>query len=429
MPTGSFRGGMQVNNTLYGAWAGEVYTVNQSGDTVLFSTVLGSTDSIFVARNNATSPVLAIIGNGGVAYALLTSSAQLTTYPDADVGSPSAVGGHLGYFMFGYGNGDIQPSDLNSTNLNTLNKARTESNPDGVVNIVSFNGQLYVLGEKTIEVWGDPVNSSGFPLTRIGFHITPGLKAPHAVAGWQPEFGNPFIWVGSDSTVRQLDGFGALKISPPQLDRLIASVVFPATELEASCYVAGGHAFWQINCVTGESATSWSWVYNCNNQKWHERKSQASTFSRLKRSIPAFDKWLVGDRNSSDLWEFDHTQPYEGGAPISAIMESGPVKDFPNRQRIMRADFDFTPGVGLANGTEPIETDPSVLLEVSQDGGKTWPYSWVRKLGRQGETQQRIYVLNAGLSGDEGGRWRWTVSDPVHLGFIGAAMDPEVVKK
>jgi hypothetical protein len=69
------------------------------------------------------------------------------------------------------------------------------------------------------------------------------------------------------------------------------------------------------------------------------------------------------------------------------------------------------------------------LLEVSQDGGKTWPYSWVRQLGRQGETQQRIYVLNAGLSGDEGGRWRWTVSDPVHLGFIGADMEPAVVKK
>lgn len=428
--TGSFRGGLQVADTLYGGWSDGLYTVNQSGELTLYSTVLASTDNIFIAQNNReANPHIAIVANSGTAYVALTTAGTLTTYPDSDIGSPTCVGGHLGYFMFGYGNGDIQSSDLNGTNLNTLNKARTESNPDGVLNIISYNGQMYVFGEKTIEVWGDPVNTSGFPLTRIGFNILPGLKTAHAIAGYQPEFGNPFIWVGSDNTVRQLNGFSAEKISPPDLDRLIANVVFADTQLEALCFNAGGRSFWQLNCNTGVDSTSWSWVYVLDIKTWYEARSYGSTRSHYKRSVPAFGKWVVGDTESSDLLAIDHTLQQESGDPIIAILESGPVKNFPDRQRIRRADFDFTPGVGITGGTQPIETDPSVLIEVSRDGGQTWPVSWVRDLGRAADYGRRVYVLNAGLSGDEGARWRWTISDPVHVGFLGGEMETELEAK
>jgi hypothetical protein len=430
--SGTFRGGLQVANTLYGAWAGELYTVNQSGEATLYSTVLASTDNIFIAQNNrATNPHIVIVANSNTAYLVRTTAADISAYSsiDADVGSPTCVGGHMGYIMFGYGNGDIQASDLNDTNLNTLNKARTESNPDGVLNIFSYNGQMFVFGEKTVEVWGDPVNLTGFPLSRVGFNILPGLKAAHAVAGWHPEFGQPPIWVGSDNTVRRLSGYSAEKISTSDLDRLIAAVVFPDTQLEANCWVAGGAAYWQVTCNTGVAATSWSWTYAVDTGKWFESRSYGLTRSAYKRSVPAFGKWLVGDSESSDLLAIDHTATEEAGDPITAVMESGPAKDFPNRQRIARADFDFVPGVGIATSTLDHIVNPTVLIEVSKDGGKTWPVSWVRSLGSQADWQRRIYVLNAGLSGDEGARWRWSISDPVHVGFTGGSMDPAVVTK
>ena len=412
--SGSFRGGLQVGSFLYGAWTDEVYTVNQSGDLVLYSTLNG-TDRIFIAQNNATTPAIAVVSNSAP-FIINTTAAAVQSYPDVDAGSPTCVREHLGYFMFGYGNGVIQASDLNSTNINTLNQARTESNPDGVVNIVSYQGNLYVMGSKTIEVWGDPVNESGFPLTRIGFNIVPGLLAAHAVSGWEPEFGYPFIWVGSDATVRQLKGFGAEKISTDDLDKLIADVTFPDTDLDAMCYVAGGNAYWQLN------GPDWSWVYELGNGIWYERKTVGLDKSKLTRSVPAFDKWLTGSTQSTDLLEFDHTKYREGSDLVVASMESGPAKDFPRNQRISRADFDFTPGVGVSTGDDPIQTDPSVLIEVSRDGGKTWPVSWVRKLGKQGKNQREVFVTNAGISGDEGARWRWTVSDPVHVGFTGGVM-------
>lgn len=409
---GSFRGGLQVGSFLYGAWTDEVYTVNQSGDLVLYSTLDGA-DKIFIAANNATTPGIAVVSNN-TAFIIDTTASAVSNYPDGDVGSPTCVREHMGYLMFGYGDGTIQASDLNSTNINTLNQARTESNPDGVINMVSYQGQLYVFGDKTIEVWGDPVNDSGFPLTRIGYHIVPGLLTAHAVAGWEPEFGYPFIWVGSDATVRQLDGYGARRISTDDLDRLIADVVFPDADLDAMCYVAGGNAYWQLN------GPDWSWVYEVNNGTWFERKTEGLDKSKLTRSVPAFDKWLTGSTQSTDLLEFDHAFKFEGSDQLVASMESGPAKDFPRGQRIARADFDFVPGVGITTGTDPIQTDPTVQLEVSRDGGRTWPLSYVRDLGRQGESRQRIFINNLGVSEDEGPRFRWTVSDPVDVGFTGS---------
>jgi hypothetical protein len=414
-----FRGGLLVANTLYAAWTDELYTVNASGERTLFGSLSGS-DKIFIARNNAATPNVAIVTQAG---AFELSGGSIISYSDGDVGSPSCVCGHLGYFIFGYGDGDLLASGLNSVAINTLDSARTESNPDGVENIISYDGQLFVFGKATIEVWGDPTNPSGFPLSRIGYNIRPGLKTPHTVSGWEPEFGNSFIYVGSDNTVRQLVGYEPNKISPPDLDDLIADVAFPDTQLDSLCYVTRGHAFWQLNGPT------WSWVYNVNNQSWHERKSYLSDKSTLTRSIPAFDKWLVGDTTETDLYRFDHDLQQEAGSPIIAQMESVGEKAWPNRLRVPRADFDFTVGIGESTGQDPIETDPTVAIEWSDDGGRTWSTPWNRKLGRQAISQKRVTVLNTGLTGPMGRKWRWTISDPVHVGFMGSAMDVELRNK
>jgi hypothetical protein len=207
------------------------------------------------------------------------------------------------------------------------------------------------------------------------------------------------------------------------LDRLIAAVVFPDTQLDAMAYVVGGHAFWQINGPT------WSWVFNVNNQTWHERRSYNQVKSNLTRSVPAFDKWLVGSTESTDLLRMDHQLQEEAGEPIICIHEASEAKDWPNRIRVPRADFDFTVGIGEAEGADPIETDPTVRIEWSNDGGRTWSTPWNRKLGPQAKSQQRVTVLNTGYTGPMGRRWRWTVSDPVHVGFLGSSMDVELRTK
>jgi hypothetical protein len=420
--TGSFRGGIVVPNTLYGAWTGEIYSVNQSGELTLFSTLSG-TDMPFFGRNNAATPDVAVRTDVGV-YLINTSGGTLDAYPDSDVGSPSCLCGYLGYLWYGYGDGTLQVSKFNSTAVNTLDQALTITNPDGILNIFGYNGQIYAMGENTVEIWGEPINATGFPLTRQGFNITPGLMAAHAVAGWEPEWGYPPIYVGSDGTVRQIQGYQAVKISTSDIDRDIQGVNFNSvSSINALVYNTGGHAFWQLNLP------SKTWVYHVNEGTWHERKSQYLTKSRLVRSVPFTERWLTGDTQGANLFVMDVDEHTEGGAELTATMESGPVKQFPHRQRVARCDFDITPGTGVTTGTDPVQTDPQMQIEVSYDGGRTWPHSWNRKIGQQAESMRRVFVTSPGITGDEGARWRWSISDPVHVGFQGADMAPTVLSK
>src|SRR5512139_1556177 len=418
-PTGNgvFLGGVLVNNSLYARFGTKLYTVDSSGALTTLTGTLTGSEKTFFARNNAATPDVVFVCSDG---AFIISASAKTAYPDVDLpASPTCVCFHDGYFMFGYGTGKIQASGVNSTSINALDFTTTESNPDGISRLWSHKGLLYAAGPATIEVYGTPINSTAFPLTRQGYNITPGLISAWAVAGFEPEFGNFPIYVGSDNTVRWLKGSVPDKISPPDLDFLIASVT-DKTTLEALCYISRGNTFWQL------SSDTWTWVYNLNTGTWHERQSYGLSRSLMSLSVPAFDKWLVGDTQAYYLLEIDPERLLEVSAPLVATIESDAAKDFPNRVRVARADFDFTVGVGDVTGTDPIETDPTVMVCWSDDGGVNWTNPWNRKLGKQAISTQRVTVLNTGLSGPMGRRWRLTVSDPVHFGLMGGDMAAEV---
>lgn len=416
-PTGQgvFLGGVLVANSIYARFGTSLYTIDSSGAFTTLTGTLSGSDKTFFARNNAATPDIVLVANDGP---FVISGSTKTAYPDGDIGSPNSVCFHDSYFMFTYGTGNIQASGVNSTSINTLDNTTAESNPDGLTRGFSFRGFYYACGPNTIEVYGPPVNPTAFPLTRQGYNITPGLITPWAIAGFEPEWGNFPMYVGSDSTVRILNSTTPQKISPPDLDFLIANVSDKDT-LEAMCYISRGHAMWQLSC------NDWTWVYDLNSTTWHERQSYGLTRSRMTLSLPAFSKWLVGDTQANYMLEVDPQELFEVSDPLIATVESAPAKDFPNRIRCARADFDFTVGVGDVTGTDPIETDPTIMVSWSDDGGVNWTNPWNRKLGKQAKSQQRITVLNTGITGPMGRRWRLTVSDPVHFGLLGGDMMPE----
>jgi hypothetical protein len=416
-PTGAgvYLGGVVVGSLAYIRMGSSFYTVDSSGSLNSLTGTASGTDKTFFARNNAATPDIVFVCDDGV---FTLTGGTKAAFSDGDVGSPNSVCFHDGYFMFTYGSGKIQASGVNAVTINPIDFTTAESNPDGLLRGWSFRGLYYAAGPATIEVYGDPVNATGFPLTRQGYNITPGLHSAFAVAGFEPEFGNFPIYVGSDNTVRHLQGSNPIKISPPDLDFLIASVD-DADDLEALCYISRGHAFWQLSSAT------WTWVYNLTNGTWHERQSYGLARSRMTLSLPAFSTWLVGDTEANYILEVDPEKLIEVTSPLIATIESAPAKDFPNRIRVARADFDFTVGVGDVTGTDPIETDPTVMISWSDDGGATFTNPWNRKLGEMAEYQHRVTTLNTGLSGPAGRRWRIAVSDPVHFGLMGGDMSAE----
>jgi hypothetical protein len=420
----SFCGGLFVAGTLYTAWNGHVATFNSAGaETVLTSTdpVATPTSKGFWARNNKPTPDIVFIDPDHRVYTVTSSAVSL--FADADVNGGAVANSvcfQHGYFFFTIGDGTVFASDLNSVVVQSLSFTVAEAKPDGALRAIPWQDQLYIFGPSSIEIYQDTANTPpAFPYSLVNSMST-GLAGRYAVAGHEDGFGGKgLLWVADDNTVVILNGYQPNKVSPPQLDRLIAAVADKNT-LEACVYISGGHPKWVLSCP------DWSWEFDLNTQKWNERASYLIPRWRGTQAVYAFGQWIVGDTISdsdtvsgSKLLAVDNMNHTEDGDPLLYRLESGPVAKFPNRTVVPRADFDFATGTGIATGPDPIATQPRVRISWSDNGGVLWSNPLHRPLGSQGRAEQRVTVTRTGMAGPGGRRWRLDVTDPVHVGLMG----------
>ena len=420
-----YRGALLVNNLLYVALSGQLITVDHNGVVAVVGSLAG-TLPVTMARNNLNpTPQIAIVTENGAFYT--NGSAAPVTWPDPNLPIANSVAFQDGYFHFTIGDGRVFASGLNATSVNSLAfvtiQSRTAST---LLRGIPYKGMMFFFCTSFCEVWNDTANASpAYPYSRLQV-IDRGLIGPNAIAGYQDGFGQLF-WVADDGGVYTLDsGLNPNKVSPPDLDRLIAAVP-DKTTLLAGCYVSGAHSFWTL------SSPTWTWEFNLGTQKWNERESYqagnnttgAFSLWRGRGGTFAFGKWIVGDQQSGNLGFIDLTNQQEFGQPVRMRMESGPVQNFPNRLRIARADFNWVPGVGIVSGAGPTYTNPQVAISISNNGGLNFSNPVLRSLGVQADDVQRVWVTNMGQSSAQGDRWRMDVSDPVYSSLMNATQSSD----
>lgn len=408
------RGLIEISGVLYGVFEDNLTKWTSAGGAGTTVATLSGTTKVTLARNNNSPPDQVVVTEDGAFT--FTASAVAGSYPDADLPQPNSVCSIDGYLLFTIGDGRAFATDLNSTAVNSLSFGKAEYKPDGLVRGVPYDGRLFLFGAATTEIWTNE-GLSPFPFTRATI-FSRGLASLTAIAGHEDGFGSALIFVGDDNRVHRVNGYTPEAISPPDLDALIEAVA-DKDDLTACVYVSGGFSFWQL------SSPTWTWTFNINNGKWHERQSHLLTRSRIEQTVFAFNKWLCQDTETGNVQQITNTTHLEIANPLRARIESGPVLNFPNRIQVARADFDFAQGVGIATGTEPIQTDPSVEISWTNDG-RNWSHPVVRKLGKQTVAGNRVTVNGAGLSGPQGRRWRIDQSDPVFFGLMGGDQSAEL---
>jgi hypothetical protein len=408
------RGFLEVDDVLYAAYEGVVKRITSAGAVTTLTGALVGTGKVTWAKNNAATPDVVVVNHLG-AYSV--TSTTVSTFADTDLPSaPLCCAGLDGYIFFGFNDGKIYATDLNAVTVNALAFTTAEANPDGVARLIVSGRQLFAFGGASIEVFQN-VGTSPFPLARSAV-IPVGLKGQWAVAGAQDGWDGQPIFVASDGTVRQLNGYDPAIISTRAVERSIATIT-DTTNLEAYVYTFLGQAIW------GLRGPDFCWEFNVSTRQWHERASYGLDTWRGSQTVRAFDKWLVGDTEGTELLEIDATEREERGNALVCTAESKAVRQFPARFVVRRADFMFSVGVGNASGADATETDPQVMLSWSDDGGATWSTPLQRDLGEQGQYGTMVSLFRCGMTTPHGRRWRWSVSDPVDLIFLGATMDAE----
>lgn len=406
------RGMLQIGPLLYVVVDGKVLTVSSSGDVVELSGTLNGTGPVTIARNNRQDgPDIIIVDAAEGPFSV--SGSTVSAFVDADLPVPSSVSFLDGYLLFTIGNGQIWATGLNDATIDGASVATAEARPDGLLRGVAYSGLFYACGTETIEVWQN-AGTSPFPLARQTV-IKCGLLTGFAIAGDEAGWNGPLIFAAADGTVRLLDGAKPVSISTADVERSIASISDKST-IRASVYTYRGHMIWSL------SSPQWTWEYNVSTSKWHQRRSYGLNRWRVQLTGYAFNKWVAADSQSQWLFQISEAARKEDESPLVASISSATVLGFPNRATFPSIDLRMVVGIGIESGSYPIETDPSVFISWSDDGGATFGVPVQRSFGRQGKYEQRVRVKRTGLMSRNGRVWKVDVSDPVDFVLMGGDM-------
>lgn len=393
------------------ALVADAYVVTDIGD-------LPGAGRVSFARNNkAPVPDILCVTENDV-Y-VVTTGAPPASLGDGDLPQPLSVCFLAGYFIFPIRDGRFFFSGINATTISALDFGKAESRSGGILNAVPYGEMLLVCGPTFLEFWQNAGNATGSPFSRASTFPGVGIASTFAIGGFDDGFSN-IVFVGSDDGVYILNGgYSPSKISPPNLDRLIAKVS-DKTLLDVTVSVTPGHHWAAV------SGPGFTWVFDIEAGFWHERKSYQTENWRAICSAPGFGGWVLGDRATGDIWLVDENYPREGDTPLIQSIYSQPMSGFPNRTAFPRVELDFTVGQGLVAGIEPIETDPVCLISWSDDGGVSFGTPVQRNLGKLAGTQTRVSVNRTGIAGPYGRVWRVDVSDPVYAALLNgeATVDP-----
>jgi len=319
-------------------------------------------------------------------------------------------------------------SDLLSPITYGLAFASKFTGPDDLVSLIVDHGQIYLLGEKTSEVWAD-VGTFPFPFQRI-----PGASSQHGIAAQfsMARFGNSFAYVSRNdrgqAVVVQMNGYFPQRISTHAVENTLVNQ--DISDAVAYTYQLEGHECYVVSFPSLEL----TWVYDGSTQMWHKWLwcDNQNNFKRHRSNCSAFFQGvvLVGDYENGQIYRLDPNNYTDNGQHIRRVRRCPHlVADF-QRQYFDELQIQFQPGVGLQGietfplGDNDIGINPQAMLRWSNDGGSTWSNEHWAGIGKVGKYQNRIIWRRLGQARDR--IYEVVVTDPIKAVIISANLKSSV---
>lgn len=302
--------------------------------------------------------------------------------------------------------------------------ALKDSSTDNLVTLFENNRELWLIGERTSEVWYNAGNQN-FPFVRIP-SIGPqiGCAATHSITRLGPEL----VWLarneqGQNIVVKQVN-YEWQRISTHAVDHALASYDV-VNDAIGYAYEEDGHWFYVLTFPTADV----TWVYDGKSGLWHKRLSydtSAGMYHRHRSNAfcQVADVRLVGDYQNGNIYQMSRNFYSDNGSPIRCQRRAPHVWKKQNRKRIFHGwlQVEFTPGVGLQTGQG---NSPQAMLRFSNDGGFTWSNEHWTSIGAAGETKNRAIWRRLGHARDR--VYELNYSDPTARDIIGVTLffEPE----
>lgn len=340
-------------------------------------------------------------------------------------------------------------SNLNDlTTWNDLNFSSADSEPSNIQGITSLFRQLWVIKQKSIEVWNN-AGLNGFVFQRMqGAFINVGCSAPYSIASNEDHI----FWMGTSNegslSVYTNNGYSESRISTYPIEYQISSYLSKSSigiaDAIGFCYTQNGHVYYVLTFPSGDA----TWVYDLTTGFWHERGEYLNgTYHRWDPSCYAFfnKQHIVGSSTSQQLSILDYLYPTDD---LAASPPSNPkrwsrtwpaIAKSPNAPfRFESLKIDMQTGLGLG-GFYPGQADikvtgklPNYLagnaISYTYTASGTFP-SYTFSIA-SGSLPPGLSISSYGVvSGTPttAGQYQWTVSATDKFGNVGVLEDGNII--
>jgi hypothetical protein len=400
------RGGVSWNGTCYRVMGTKLVTVASNGAVTVLGDVGGPVDTLVTFDYSFDR--LAIASGGRLYY----WNGVLTQVTDPDLGVVLDFCWVDGYFMTTDGTSLVVTELSDPTQVNPLKYGSSEVDPDPVVALLRLRNEVYALNRNTIEVF-DNVGGEFFPFQRIdGAQIQKGAIGTFACCVFMETVAflgsgrneAPGVYMGANAT--------AQKISTQEIDEILLGYTeaqLSTVKLEARNDKAHQHLYIHLpdRTIVYDGAASEA----LGDLVWFTLTSTVVGFAqyRARNLVWAYDKWLVGDPQSSNIGYLVDTIGTHWGQKVR--WEFGTLIAYNEGNGALFHEIEL---VSLT-GRVALGVDPIITTSYSLDGS-SWSQDRPLRAGTTGNTKKRIAWFQ------QGGMRNWRIQrfrgdSDAHLSF------------
>jgi hypothetical protein len=384
---GADRGGINWRGELYRVMGTKLVEISSSGSVTVLGDVGGPVDELVTFDYSFDQ--LAIASGGRLYYWNGATLAQVT---DPDLGVVLDFVWVDGYFMTTDGEFLVVTELADPFAVNPLKYGSSEVDPDPVVALLKLRNEVYALNRNTIEVF-DNVGGALFPFARIdGAQIQKGVVGTFACCVYEESIAflgsgrneAPGIYVGANGMAK--------KISTQEVDEILLQFTeaqLATVKLEARNDRAHQHLYIHLpdRTLVFDAAASQA----LQDLVWFTLTSTVSGFApyRARNLVYAYDKWLVGDPQSSNIGYLVDTIGSHWGEQVR--WEFGTLIVYNEGKGALFHDMEL---VSLT-GRVALGIDPQISTSYSVDG-LSYSQDKFIKVGTIGNTNKRLAWFQQG---------------------------------
>jgi hypothetical protein len=273
------------------------------------------------------------------------------------------------------------PAQDDITTWDATDFATAEGDSDNLVSPVSVQRQLWLIGERTTEIWYNAGTTFPFERNPGGFMRT-GCNSKRSIATFQDEL----MFLDDKNRVVRKQGLQLVPISTYQIDYLLSTL--DTSGAVGLMYSQEGHVFYELS-VGGETV-----CYDLTTGFWHIRASGANDGRCRANCALRFNNLvLVGDYENGKIYEYD----------LDTYQDNGDTKRAIRRCQFVQNNDNFTFFSALRLDMETSNTASNIMMRFSDDGGHTWSNERWKSIGggygkrvkwnRLGKSRNRVFEV------------------------------------